>query len=121
MDKIILSRMQFFGHHGVFQEENQLGQRFYVDVELMVPLDKPGKSDHLDDTINYAEVFFKVKDIVEGRTFKLIEALAENIASELLHTYTSINEVTVRVIKPHPPFAVIFDGVTVEINRKQAK
>jgi 7,8-dihydroneopterin aldolase/epimerase/oxygenase len=121
MDKITLSRMQFFGNHGVFQEENKLGQRFYVDVELMMPLDKPGQSDHLDDTINYAEVFFKVKEIVEGRTFKLIEALAENIASELLHTYTSINEVTVRVIKPHPPFAVIFDGVTVEINRKQAK
>ncbi|KQX57768.1 MULTISPECIES: dihydroneopterin aldolase [unclassified Paenibacillus] len=120
MDKITLSRMQFFGNHGVFPEENKLGQRFYVDVEFMLPLDKPGKSDHLDDTVNYGEVFFKVKEVVEGRTYKLIEALAENIASELLHTYTSINEVTVRVIKPHPPFAVFFDGVTVEINRKRA-
>lgn len=40
MDKIILTRMQFFGNHGVFPEENTLGQRFYVDVELMLPLDQ---------------------------------------------------------------------------------
>jgi dihydroneopterin aldolase len=120
MDKITLSRMQFFGYHGVFAEENMLGQRFYVDAELTLPLEKPGKSDHIDDTVNYAEVFFLIQKIVEGEPFKLIEALAERIASELLHTYTSINEVTVRVIKPHPPFNVHFDGVTVEINRKRA-
>jgi dihydroneopterin aldolase len=120
MDKIILTRMQFFGNHGVFPEENTLGQRFYIDVELMLPLDKAGKTDDLTETVHYGEAFFLIKEIVEGRTYKLIEALAENIASELLHTYTSINEVTVRVIKPHPPFAVIFDGVTIEINRKRA-
>ncbi|CAN7144123.1 dihydroneopterin aldolase [Paenibacillus sp. LjRoot56] len=120
MDKIILTRMQFFGNHGVFPEENTLGQRFYVDVELILPLDKAGKTDDLTETVHYGEAFFLIKEIVEGRTYKLIEALAENIASELLHTYTSINEVTVRVIKPHPPFAVIFDGVTIEINRKRA-
>jgi len=120
MDKIILSRMQFFGRHGVFAEENKLGQRFYVDVELHVPLERAGQADDLEATVNYADVFFRVKRLVEERIFRLIEALAENIASDLLHTYTSINEVTVRVIKPHPPFPVHFDGVTVEINRKRA-
>ncbi|MBP1996145.1 dihydroneopterin aldolase [Paenibacillus eucommiae] len=120
MDKIVLTRMQFFGNHGVFPEENKLGQRFYVDAELFLPLDKPGRSDELEDTINYAEAFFLIQKIVEGRTYKLLEALAENIASELLLTYTSISEVTVRVIKPHPPFNVHFDGVTIEIHRKRA-
>jgi dihydroneopterin aldolase len=120
MDKIKLAGMEFYGYHGVFPEENKLGQRFYVDAELVMPLEKPGKSDQLEDTINYAEVFFVIKEIVEGRKYKLIEALAENIASELLHTYTSINEVTVRVIKPHPPVNVHFEGVTMENNRKRA-
>ncbi|UJF33093.1 dihydroneopterin aldolase [Paenibacillus hexagrammi] len=120
MDKITLSGMQFFGNHGVFPEENKLGQRFNVDVELMLPLNQAGRTDELEHTINYAEVFYIVKEIVEGRTYKLIEALSENIASELLQTYTNIIEVTVRVIKPHPPFPVLFNGVTVEINRKRA-
>ncbi|RAV09668.1 dihydroneopterin aldolase [Paenibacillus contaminans] len=120
MDKIVLTRMEFFGYHGVFAEENKLGQRYYVDVELFLPLEAAGINDDLEQTVNYADVFEIVKSIVEGKPFKLIEAVAERVASTLLQTYTSINEITVRVIKPHPPFAVIFEGVTVEIHRKRA-
>lgn len=120
MDKMTLSRMEFFGYHGVFAEENKLGQRYYVDIELFLPLREAGESDELEKTVNYAEVFETVKSIVEGKPFKLIEALAERVASVVLQSYTIINEITVRVVKPHPPFAVIFEGVTVEIHRKRA-
>jgi dihydroneopterin aldolase len=121
MDKIKLTRMEFYGYHGVYPEENKLGQRYYVDAELMLSLVKAGSSDDLEQTVNYAEAYYLIKGIVEGRTFKLIEALAECIASELLQTYTSITQVTVRVIKPHPPFPIHFEGVTVEITRKRAE
>jgi len=120
MDKIVMSGMQFYGYHGVFAEENKLGQRYQVDVELHLPLSKPGESDFIEDTVNYAEAYELIKEIVEQRVFKLIEALAEHIASKLLQTYTSINEITVRVLKPHPPVAMFFDGVKVEIHRKRA-
>lgn len=119
MDKIILSRMEFFGYHGVFPEENKLGQRFCVDAELSLPLAKAGESDDLEKTINYAEVYERIKHMTEERTFKLIEALAEHIAADLLEAFPVIAEVKVRVIKPHPPFAIVFDGVTVEIVRKR--
>ncbi|MBD2866071.1 MULTISPECIES: dihydroneopterin aldolase [Paenibacillus] len=120
MDTMRLSRMQFYGYHGVFPEENKLGQRFYVDLELSLDLSKAGQTDDLEQTVNYAEVYERVKRIVEGKPFRLIEALAENVASDVLHQYTSVNDVTVRVVKPHPPFDIHFDGVTVEINRKRA-
>lgn len=58
-----------------------------------------------------------VKKIVETKSFKLIEALAEHIASSVLDTYTVINAVTVKVTKPHPPFDIHFQGVTVELHR----
>lgn len=119
MDKIILSRMEFYGYHGVFPEENKLGQRFVVDVELRMPLDKPGRSDQLEDSVNYAEAYTIIKNQVQGKPFKLIEALAESIASELLHHYTVIHEVMVRVTKPNPPFENYSDGVAVEIIRQQ--
>lgn len=119
-DRMMLKGMSFFGNHGVFPEENKLGQRFYVDAELYFPLEQAGRSDRLEDTVNYADIYEVIKQIVEQKTFKLIEALAEDIASVLLQTYTSINEITVRVVKPHPPFAIVFDGVTVEIHRKRA-
>lgn len=120
IDKMRLTRMQFYGYHGVFPEENKLGQRFYVDLELSLDLSKAGQTDDLEQTVNYAEVYERVKRIVEGKTFRLIEALAENVASDVLHQYTNVNDVTVRVVKPHPPFDIQFDGVTVEINRKRA-
>jgi dihydroneopterin aldolase len=120
LDKIILDGMQFYGYHGVFPEENKLGQRYQVDVEMHMPLAKPGASDKIEHTVNYAEAYEIIKAIVEQQVFKLIEALAERIASELLQTYTSINEITVCVVKPHPPVAMFFDGVKVQIHRKRA-
>lgn len=117
MDKMTLHRMEYYGYHGVFEEERKLGQRFYVDLELELDLQAAGLNDDLTQTVNYAEVHETVKNIVETKSFKLIEALAEHIASALLDTYTIINAVTVKVTKPHPPFDIHFQGVTVELRR----
>ncbi len=119
MDKITLERMQFYGYHGVYPEENKLGQRFYVDVTMYVDLRAAGQSDDLKETVNYAEVCGCIREIVEGKPHKLIEAVAEHIASKLLDTYTKINEITVKVTKPHPPVRLHLDGVVVEIHRKR--
>lgn len=117
LDKMILRKMQYYGYHGVFEEERKLGQQFYVDLALELNLLEAGLTDDLNLTINYAEIHELVKGVVEGTSFKLIEALAERIASELLGTYTMIDAITVGVTKPHPPFDIHFDGVTVEIYR----
>lgn len=119
MDKMTLRGMQFFGYHGFLPEENVLGQRFGVELELRLDLEEAAANDDLTKTVNYAELYGRVKAIVEGPPSKLIEALARRIASDLLDTYTIINEVTVRVTKPHPPFEIHFDGVTVELVRKR--
>ena len=117
MDKMVLHRMEYYGYHGVFEEERKLGQRYYVDLELQMDLREAGEQDDLTKTVNYAEIHYLVKDIVETKSFQLIEALGENIASSLLDTYTSINALTVKVTKPHPPFDIHFQGVTVELFR----
>jgi dihydroneopterin aldolase len=119
MDKMTLKGMQFFGYHGVIPEENKLGQRFYVELELCMDLQAAAESDDLALTVNYAELHALTKSVAEGSPFQLIEALAGHIASRVLDNYTIINEVTVRVTKPHPPFDIHFDGVTVELRRKR--
>ncbi|CAM3100184.1 dihydroneopterin aldolase [Paenibacillus sediminis] len=119
MDKMVLHRMEYYGYHGVFEEERKLGQRFYIDVEMDLDLRAAGQNDDLTKTVNYAEVHELVKEIVEKKSFKLIEALGEHIASSLLDTYTVIDAVCVKVTKPHPPFDIHFQGVTVELYRKR--
>ncbi|MCI3923238.1 dihydroneopterin aldolase [Paenibacillus sp. TRM 82003] len=119
MDTMKLERIQLYGRHGVFAEENRLGQRFYVSLELKLDLSEAGRTDELGATVNYAEVYELVKKVVEGEAFKLIEALAETLAFRILDAYDKIKEVTVRVVKPHPPFDIVFDGVTVELTRRR--
>lgn len=116
---MILRKMQYYGYHGVFEEERKLGQQFFVDLALELNLKEAGDRDDLDATINYAEIHGVVKGIVEGTSFKLIEALAEHIASRLLDNYTRIDALTVAVTKPHPPFDIHFEGVTVELHRSR--
>lgn len=117
VDKIYVNQMEFYGYHGVFPEETKLGQRFIVDVIVETDLSKAGHSDHLDDSINYGEIFEVVKGIVEGKPFKLIEAIAERITGELLARFSTIQTCTVKVIKPNPPIPGIYNSVAVEITR----
>jgi 7,8-dihydroneopterin aldolase/epimerase/oxygenase len=119
MDKMIIKGMKFYGYHGVFPEENKLGQKYYVDIELDMDLEQAAVTDDLSRTVNYAEIHALAKTIVEGPPYKLIEALTGHIATRVLEVYTMVNEVTVRVTKPNPPFDIHFDGVTVELRRKR--
>jgi 7,8-dihydroneopterin aldolase/epimerase/oxygenase len=99
VDTIFLEGMQFYGYHGVNPEERTLGQRFLVDVELSTTLRVAGRSDDLNDTINYSAVYKRVQSIVEGESRFLIEAVAEEIASTLLRAFPAAG-VTVTVRKP---------------------
>ncbi|EOE5454898.1 dihydroneopterin aldolase [Listeria monocytogenes] len=120
MDKIYLNELVFYGYHGVLAEETKLGQTFRVSLILGLSTKKAGISDSVDDTVSYAEVYETVKEIVEGTPFKLIEALAEKIASEVLTGYPLLEEVTVKLIKPNPPIPGHYDSVAVEIERKRS-
>jgi dihydroneopterin aldolase len=115
-DKIIMQGMEFYGYHGVLPGEQEIGQRFRVDLELSTYLGHPGRLDDLSEAIDYAEVYGLVEKIVTEERFSLIEALAERIAQTVLDRY-SVEEVMVRVKKPHAPLGGIFDYVGVEIRR----
>ena len=117
-DKILLIGAQFFARHGVSDDEQRLGGRYVVDVELHCDLTRPAASDNLANTISYAEVYRAVREIVQGKSFRLIEALAETIAQTLLSNYPA-ETVIVRVKKQPPPMDAIVDYAGVEITRQR--
>ncbi|MFC7372337.1 dihydroneopterin aldolase [Fictibacillus iocasae] len=117
MDTIYVNGMKFYGYHGVFAEETKLGQRFNVDVAVGLDLKEAGRTDNLELSVNYAEIYNSVKEIVEGQPVKLVETLAETIAASLLARFPLIEETTVKVIKPDPPIPGHYDSVAVEIKR----
>ena len=117
-DKITLKNMAFFGYHGTHPGEAELGQRFFIDVEIYTDLSIPAKKDDLTQTIDYKKVFNCVKELVENRRFMLIEALGESIANEILSEF-SAEKVCIRVRKPSSPLQGIIDYVEVEIWREK--
>lgn len=121
VDKIILKDMQFYGFHGLFPEENKLGQRFNVDLILYTNLKQAGMSDEMSDSINYGEVFTNVQKIVEGKKQNLIETVAERIAEDLLQNFARLQACDVKVIKPDPPIPGHYNSVAVQIYRGRDK
>ena len=118
MDYIHVNEMEFWGYHGVFQEENKLGQRFRVSLSLAVSLKAAGETDSLEETVNYADAYTICREIVEGEPVKLIETLAERIASEVLTKFNGIVKgCKVVLIKPDPPIPGHYQSVSIEITR----
>ncbi|MBS3985575.1 MAG: 2-amino-4-hydroxy-6-hydroxymethyldihydropteridine diphosphokinase [Selenomonadales bacterium] len=118
-DRLILSNMLFYGYHGALPEEAVLGQRFSVSLELEVDTRPAAECDDLSRALNYAAVCEVVKNIVEGPPCKLLETVAEKIASAVLAM--GAVSVLVTVKKLHPPVAIQMDYAAVQIKRKNKK
>ncbi|MCF8566119.1 dihydroneopterin aldolase [Alicyclobacillus tolerans] len=119
MDEIVLKGMRFFAYHGVFPEEQKLGQRFTVNLRLQLDLSTPGRTDDVKDTVDYGQVYERVQTIMEGGPFRLLETAASRIADALLQSFPSLSSVKVEIEKPSAPIAGIFDSVGVAIHRKR--
>lgn len=117
IDKIFVKGMEFYGYHGVLEEENKLGQRFRVDLTVELDVKKAGETDDLRETVNYAELYEECKKAVEGKPYKLVESVAELIANKILSNFPIIHACTVKLIKPDPPIRGHYEHVAVEIKR----
>ncbi len=118
-DKILLKGMTFYGFHGNSAAEQELGQRFVVDMEIHRDLRAAGLSDDPEDTVNYSRVYRMVKEIVEGRSRRLLENVAETIAQGVLEQF-DVDAVRVKVKKPEVPMkGSILDHAGVEIYRER--
>src|ERR1700675_2595213 len=111
--------MAFYGYHGTDPHEAKLGGRFFVDTVLEADLSKAGRTDKLEDTVNYERAYAIIRDHVEGQRFNLLEALAQRIADALLHDFPTVSNVQVRVRKPGVPLKGILDFTQVEVIRSR--
>ncbi|HYX10356.1 MAG TPA: dihydroneopterin aldolase [Candidatus Acidoferrum sp.] len=118
-DRVVLHDMRFMGRHGVHEREQLEAQPFAVDVELMANLQPAGVDDDLSKTVDYGAVFEVCRQVVESTSFRLIEALAEALAHEILAEF-SVIEVGIRVRKLQPPIDGTLGYAGVEIWRRRS-
>jgi dihydroneopterin aldolase len=112
---IRMKNCAFFARHGVLDEEETLGQRFYVDVELTVEPERPLEEDSIHSTVDYGVAFGVIEQIVTGKRRFLIEALALEVAKALAARFPQIQRALVTIRKPNAPVRGVLDHVEVSV------
>jgi len=102
MGKILLEGMEFFAYHGCFHEEQVIGTKFVVEVELEIDTTKSEVSDHLQDTVNYQAVYSLVRHEMEQKS-QLIEHVCRRILNAIKNAFPGITALQVTVSKVNPP------------------
>jgi dihydroneopterin aldolase len=121
-DVIRIRNMRFYAYHGLFPEENKLGQHFEVDVEVFGSFEgwaaygaNPDIA-KVENAVNYPDVHALVESIVVNEQYGLVESVADRLATAIQDKF-EVEKFIVRVRKPNPPVPAHFDGIEVEVSR----
>ena len=112
---IRMKNCAFFARHGVLDEEERLGQRFYVDAALTVDPGRALVDDSIEDTVNYGIAFTEIEKIITGQRRFLIESLALEVARALTARFPQIKKAEITVRKPNAPVPGVLDYVEVTV------
>jgi dihydroneopterin aldolase/2-amino-4-hydroxy-6-hydroxymethyldihydropteridine diphosphokinase len=117
-DEIRIEELKVYAYHGVYPKEKENGQNFFVNAVLVQDLSEAGKTDELDKSTNYGEVCQFITEWMQSNTFNLIEAVAEQLACEILHKFSLVRSVELEIRKPEAPIDLPFKSVSVRIKRE---
>ena len=117
-DEIKIEELEVFAKHGVFPEENTLGQKFLVNAVIQTDISQGAANDDIHLSIHYGEVCEFITEFMQTHTFKLIETVAERMAKELLIRYERIHSISIEVKKPWAPIGLPVESVSVKSVRR---
>lgn len=117
MDRIHIEKLTIFAHHGYFDEEARLGQKFQVTLDLYQDLRPAGTDDAIGSTTNYGDVCQTVDRFMRENRFDLIETCAEGLAHHLLEAFPGIRALDLTIHKPWAPVGLPVEDLSVTIHR----
>lgn len=112
--KIYLRNVRFHAFHGVLQQEGIVGNDYLVNLVLDYDFSSAMQTDELQGTLNYAEVYQKVREEMTVPS-KLLEHVAGRIAHRLFSDFPEIQKLQLSITKVNPPMSADSDGAGVEV------
>ena len=102
MATIALEGVEFFAYHGVYDEEQKIGNKYSIDVVIEADVSEAAQFDRLRDTINYEKVYNIIATVMQKKA-RLLEHIAYKIIQGIKSEYPHIQSVEVSVSKYNPP------------------
>jgi dihydroneopterin aldolase len=116
MDFLTLNQMEFHAFHGVFEQEQIVGNTYFIDLKIGADFSKAFLTDSIEDTLNYASVFHEIQEEMKNKC-SLIECLAENICKRLKKEFPSIQSLEIKLTKQNPPLHGQLQSVSIILTR----
>ena len=118
---LFIDNLEVFANHGLFEEENRLGQKFIFDIECELNYKKAMFSDEMTDSISYADIAEVVVKTATTNTFNLLERLAGEILKNIFTEFSQIENIKLKINKPGAPIKYHFEkcGVEVKTSREE--
>lgn len=118
---LFIDNLEVFANHGLFEEENKLGQKFIFDIECELNYKKAMFSDEMTDSISYADIAEVVVKTATTNTFNLLERLAGEILKNIFTEFSQIENINLKINKPGAPIKYHFEkcGVEVKTSREE--
>lgn len=114
MGCIHLENMEFFAHHGHYDEEQIVGNKFLVNLTIETDMKPASRSDKLEDALDYQLVYKIVKEEM-GKKSHLLEHIAGRILDALYKQMKGIDKATLKISKLNPPMGGMMDNVSVTL------
>jgi len=116
-DVIRIKNAVFYAYHGTEEDEQNLGGKFEIDVDLYCDVTVAAEKDALKKTVDYEKVYAVISDVVLARKYRLLEAIGMTIGKAIIRDFYNVERVVTRIRKPHPPVKGVVDFVEVEISQ----
>ena len=113
---IELEGMEFYSHHGYYPFEKQVGARFIVSARIKTDCTKAGKSDQLEDALNYQKIYDLIREEMSIPS-ALLEHVCTRILDRIYVSFPSIEEASIKLSKMNPPMGGQIEKVSVELSR----
>lgn len=118
MGKVSLEGLEFFAHHGVYKEENKIGNKYNVDITVSTNLQKAILEDNIHHTLNY-QILYQIVSEEMAISSKLLEYVGGRIMRRVFATFAEAEHIEINVCKFNPPI----DGICkwAKINLSQSR
>ena len=112
--RLSINGAEFYAYHGVKSEEQTLGGKYQVDLDLFYNATQAIVNDDVNDAVNYEEAMFCIQQVICEESYNLVETIANEILNLVIEKLPSVEKACVKVRKLNVPIRNVIKYIEAE-------